>query len=441
MRRSFGAILFLLFMIVWALFTKIDTHSWQEESRMATIQTLVEQNTFAIDHTEFNRTGDKVFVSDHFYSDKTPLLSVVAAGGYSILHNSFYLTLDPTICVPDEDVAACRVFDGKNFRFTAFYWLTLIFIGGSSALLVTLSWRAMLDTGAGGILSTALALAVGLASPIAPYSIVFAGHVPAALCLFAGFFLFVRCHSERGDESLSQIYRKDNRNLFFAGLLISLSANIDLTLAVFIAAFGLWILLARRNNFLSYLIGAIVPFAVSAAINYWAAGSIMPLYFDPNAYDFFGTVLNKSVGGTNGFYSLDFGLRYTYDLLIGARGLFSFTPMLIFAIVGLWIVLRDRANRLRGLTFAVIAGSLTFTLYLIFRTDNFGGEAWGTRWIVPLAPMLMYYAGNAYRISALTYRGALVWRIVFWLLVILSFATAVYGLHDAWKSVPPIVRL
>lgn len=47
---------------------------------MATVQALAEQGTFIIDHTEFNRTGDKVSVNGHFYSDKTPLLSVAAAG-------------------------------------------------------------------------------------------------------------------------------------------------------------------------------------------------------------------------------------------------------------------------------------------------------------------------------------------------------------------------
>ena len=197
-RRSIGWLLFIGFFLLWALFTKIDTHSWQEESRMAAIQTLVEQGTFVIDHTEFNRTGDKVFVNDHFYSDKTPILSVAAAGGYWILHHVFGLTLDPTICVPDEDSAACRVLSPNGPRFTAFYWLTLIFIGGSSALLVALFWRAMLTIGASGTLATTLAITLGVASPIAPYSIVFAGHVPAALCLFAGFWLLAQTTSLRG---------------------------------------------------------------------------------------------------------------------------------------------------------------------------------------------------------------------------------------------------
>jgi hypothetical protein len=442
-RRSTGLILFVSFVLIWAALTKTDTHSWQEESRMATIQTIVEQNTFIIDHTEFNRTGDKVFVNGHFYSDKTPILSVAASGVYSILHNVFHLKLDPTICVPDEDVAACRVFNGKSFRFTAFYWLTLIFIGGSSALLVTLFWKVLLDVGVSGTLATAFALALGLASPIAPYSIVFAGHVPAALCLFAGFMLVAQdviLRYENGPDNILS-YKK----IFFSGLLISLSANIDLTLAVFIVTFGLWVLIAQRKVFIAYIAGALVPFALSAAISFWAAGSIVPLYFDPKAYDFFGTVLNTTVGGTNGFYSLDFGLLYTYNLLIGARGLFAFTPMLIVSLIGWWFAIRDRALRLRGLTFAVIAGCLAFTLYLIFRTDNFGGEAWGTRWFVPLVPLMMYYAAVAYRRwqkvdsgVQIAYRIA---HIAFWILVILSLLTALYGLHDAWKSIAPIVRL
>ena len=429
-RRSTGVLLFFAFVLLWAVFTKVDTHSWQEESRMATIQTLVEQDTFIIDHTEFNRTGDKVFVNGHFYSDKTPILSVAAAGVYSILHNLFGLSLDPTICVPDQDPAACRAFGPGGTRFTAFYWLTLIFIGGSSALLVALFWKALIDWGAGGTLATALAIALGLASPIAPYSIVFAGHVPAAASLFGGFLLLTR---------QSPVLR--NRYYFWAGLLISLSANIDLTLAVFIVAFAVWLLLAHRSMLLLFLVGALVPFAVSGAINCWAAGTVMPLYFDPKAYDFFGTVLNPTVGGTNGFYSLDFGLQYAYGMLVGRRGLFAFTPMLIYAVVGIVIVVRERSNRLRGLALATALGGLIFTAYLILRTDNFGGMAWGTRWFVPLIPVLWYFSYRAYGAVSGTYYPSRIWRIVFWVIVILSFLTAALGLQDAWRDVPPIIRL
>ena len=473
-RRRFSVILFVSFMLLWALLTKVHTHSWQEESRMATVQTLVEQGTFVIDHTEFNRTGDKVFINEHFYSDKTPLLSVAAAGAYSILHNVFGLTLDPTICVPDEDPAACRAFTPTGTRFTAFYWLTLIFIGGSASLLIVLFWQAMLNAGANGTLATALAVALGIASPLAPYSIVFAGHVPAALCLFAGFtFLITASGLEacpypphcgggplgvagvqsqeaanpakastpdggNGQASTSKV-RWNSWRFFFAGFFISLAANIDLTLAIFIVAFGLWVLFTRWRGLLPYALGALLPFALSAVVNYWAAGTIMPLYFDPKAYDFVGTVLNTTVGGTNGFYSWEFGTRYTYDMFIGQRGLFSFTPMLIFAFVGIGVAIKQRQPR--GLALALLLGSLIFAAYLILRTDNFGGLAWGTRWFVPLVPLWWYFSRDAYCVMRNKPRAAFVWQALFWVAVLISFLTVAQGLHDAWRDIFPLLRL
>jgi hypothetical protein len=420
-------VLFVSFLLLWAALTKVHTHSWQEESRMATVQSLVEQGTFTIDHTEFNRTGDKVFVDGHFYSDKTPILTVAAAGAYAILHNVFGLRLDPTICVPDQDPSACRAFGPAGLRLTAFYWLTLMLIGGSSALLVALTWKALIDRGAGGLAATGLAAALGVASPIAPYSIVFAGHVPAALCLFAGFVLLTRGPTRRG--------------FFGSGLLISLSANIDLTLALFIATFAIWVIVSRRSFILPFALGALTPFAISAAINYLAVGTLVPLYLDPNAYDFIGTVLNPTAGGTNGFYSLDFGVHYTYDLLVGRRGLFAFTPVLVYGMVGLWIVVRDRLHPLRGLAGAAFAGCLAFTLYLILRTDKFGGVAWGTRWFVPLVPLLWYFLPVAYRPSLIANRSSILWRAIFVMAVIVSLLTTAAGLHDAWRDTPPIVRL
>jgi hypothetical protein len=228
---------------------------------------------------------------------------------------------------------------------------------------------------------------------------------------------------------------------FWAGFLISLSANIDLTLVVFIVAFGIWVLFTRRplRGLLRYVLGALIPFALSAAINYWAAGTVVPLYFDPKAYDFVGTVLNTTVGGTNGFYSLEFGLHYTYDTFVGQRGLFSFTPMLIFAFIGMLAAFKQR--RQRGLILAVLVGSLVFAVYLVVRTDNFGGLAWGTRWFVPLVPVWWYFAYDAYCVVRAPSRAAVAWRTLFWGAVFVSFWTAAQGLHDAWREAVPLIRL
>jgi hypothetical protein len=141
-------------------------------------------------------------------------------------------------------------------------------------------------------------------------------------------------------------------------------------------------------------------------------GTVVPLYFDPKAYDFVGTVLNTTVGGTNGFYSLEFGLHYTYDTFVGQRGLFSFTPMLIFAFIGMLAAFKQR--RQRGLILAVLVGSLVFAVYLVVRTDNFGGLAWGTRWFVPLVPVWWYFAYDAYCVVRAPSGAAVAWRTLFW---------------------------
>ena len=106
-------------------------------------------------------------------------------------------------------------------------------------------------------------------------------------------------------------------------------------------------------------------------------------------------------------------------MFVGQRGLFSFTPMLIFAFIGMVVAFKQR--RQRGLIVAVLGGSLVFAAYLILRTDNFGGLAWGTRWFVPFVPLWWYFARDAYGVLRNPPRAALAWRTLFWVAVLVSF--------------------
>jgi hypothetical protein len=62
--------LFTLLALIAAGTTHGAPMTWNDESRMATIQSLVESKAFVIDHSDYAATGDKVFVAGHFYSDK-----------------------------------------------------------------------------------------------------------------------------------------------------------------------------------------------------------------------------------------------------------------------------------------------------------------------------------------------------------------------------------
>ena len=52
-------------------------------SRYATVQSLVDFGTYAIDDTQYVRTIDKVKIGDQFYSSKPPLLPTMGAGLYA----------------------------------------------------------------------------------------------------------------------------------------------------------------------------------------------------------------------------------------------------------------------------------------------------------------------------------------------------------------------
>ena len=89
----------------------------------------------------------------------------------------------------------------------------------------------------------------------------------------------------------------------------------------------------------------------------------------------------------------------------------------------------------------LLGGSLIFAAYLILRTDNFGGLAWGTRWFVPLVPLWWYFSRDAYGVVCKPRWASVTWRTLFWIAVLVSFLTAAQGLHDAWREAVPLIRL
>src|SRR6266496_4544538 len=53
---------------------------WNDRSRLATVESLVDYHTLAIDHSVFTaECGDKLFIHGHFYSDKSPVPALILA--------------------------------------------------------------------------------------------------------------------------------------------------------------------------------------------------------------------------------------------------------------------------------------------------------------------------------------------------------------------------
>ena len=88
--------IFVINFILLVLLTKVDIQSIADASRIATVKSLVEYQTFTIDNSQFDSplfTGDKYFYNNHFYSDKPPLPAFMGAAVYFILKNVIGINL------------------------------------------------------------------------------------------------------------------------------------------------------------------------------------------------------------------------------------------------------------------------------------------------------------------------------------------------------------
>src|SRR5262249_36752310 len=173
-----------------------------EASRFATVESLVERGTSAIDGSTFADTVDRVRLRDRWYSDKPPLLSVAAAGLYAVLH-----TL------------------GLSFRESpraTIWWMTLLVSGASAAGLAVLFDAVLARFGLASrdrLLQTAAAVCGTL---VFVYATTFSNHAVAALVLFAAAAAFL------------------SRRAFVAGILAGTTAAIEIPVGgIFLAMLGI----------------------------------------------------------------------------------------------------------------------------------------------------------------------------------------------------------
>ena len=103
--HSYAIIIILLAVVTSCLLARSEAGSWNDGSRLASIEALVDHGTFAIDDSIFVQvpelrdgqaspyptgdgllqkygTKDKLYIRGHYYTDKTPLPSYYLAGVY-----------------------------------------------------------------------------------------------------------------------------------------------------------------------------------------------------------------------------------------------------------------------------------------------------------------------------------------------------------------------
>ena len=330
--------------------------SGNEASRFAVVQAVGEQGVFFIEKTNF-RTVDKVIRNGHVYSDKPPALAWALGMLWRIPHRLLGLSFE-------ED----------------YHWsirMVNFLLGASTSLLLYLWLFGALRREARGpiLLKWLLALAAPLNGWLLAYSVVLNNHTPAALAAFGVMIALMKFRR-----------RPTAAAALLAGFAAGAAGAMELPAGAFfgsaaVLGIGFAAPPGRRLLRAAQCAGAgLLCVAGLLLLNLHAYGTWLPLY----------------LAGDTATYSMpvptgrDFG-GYCVDTLVWTRGLLSYQPFLLLAFPWLWCARR----RLRAAEYAILAAVAATILFHLVGTNEYGGAAYGFRYLVTVIPILWYFAARA----------------------------------------------
>ena len=377
---------FLIFLVVSTVFAfllaKHDvTHVGMETSRYSTVESVLERGTFAIEDSFFT-TPDKSERNGHFYSDKPPLLTFGAIAWGRVLK-----------CF------GVRFLDGDYYR-AVYLTGVLIFI-----LSCLTGWFFYLGLRMRPRMPEGYRIAMSVLSVISTLVLSYAvtlNNQTLCAALLMGLILLLERSEETGMTRLCA---------FMAGVLTGLIFNLEFVIggvmgiAVFV--FVLNSVSPRRiENALMYAAGAGLMILSETGMNVLSYGSPLPLYL----FTFKPSVTEKNY------------ISYAFNMLFGFEGFFLYMPALLFA--G-FACASERMRRDRVFVYMMVSTAATMFLYAVC-TSDYCGWCYGFRYLIPFAPVLLYYITIYFgRPRPLlkrwkVFRAALLWGVVFTLVGVMN---------------------
>lgn len=385
--------------------------SWNDISRVAAIEARVEQGSWVLDDSPWaDATRDQVQFDDHSFSGKMPLLSGIGAVEYAVLHQFAGLSLAPDCATTGNGCA--------------YYWLSLTMVGLPFALMLGLFYLWMRSLTTSRVIALLGVCAVGLATELFPYSLVLNHHVPAAVALFVAFFFF------------SRFAPRNPRWLGVTGLAAAFATMCDPLSGAF--AVGLFLLSAYRyrTGALYFVLGALPPLLVTMWLDLQITGTILPPYVSLDGYRYLEAGDQRGLAGEG---TPDDIPQYAFKMFLGAQGLFAYNPILLFGLMGVAIVAFTRGAPLRLEAVVLGCSILAVALYLVFRTGNLGGTAYGERYYINLIPVVMAFLFFAP--PRRKTRARPVFALVFAIALLLSLVSSYQGSRAPWLYVQPPAQL
>jgi hypothetical protein len=387
-------------------------------SRYLTIEALVEQETLAVERTpmitkRITRPVDMVRFGEHYYSDKPPVLAVLASPIYGAMFMAgFKFTGMPMVEGRFADVPWDFVY--INLAIT---WLT---VGVASAM--TLVWlrRIFQTVDVHPVVADLLTLGFGFGSQLLTYGVTFNNHSVAAALITGAMALTL----------LEKPGSKAWRDRFGVGLLTGFAAVIDLPAGcLMLAGLGLLLAIRARSVPFAFVAGAIGPLLLHCWLQSKVTGTPLPVEMYPEAFVYPGSFW-MTPDGTFQEYGprVFFGL----ELLLGPPGWLTLTPVLAFGLVGLAMALARRGDPLRPMAGVVLGSLVVLVVYYTFvvRRTDFAGQSFGTRHLLAITPTVYVFA-----VEALTRLRGRVAPVLFVLLMGVGIFYAYHGVKDPWARI------
>jgi hypothetical protein len=356
--------IFFAFLFLFAVLTKLETNSWNDASRMATIESLVDFHTFSIDRSTYISTGDRYFYDNHFYSDKPPIMALYSSVFYVFLKNAFNLTI-------------------ATHQSATYFLLTVLVIGVMSGLGLVCLYEICKFFRIDEWWTNLVVLLAGAGTLVLPYSIVFNNHAfSGSLLLFSFYFLLLK--------------RREVRNAAIAGFFIAFAGSNDITMFALIPLYAILLFAKSNRAKLAFILACIPVISLYIWLNYYTSGSIIPPAMNAKLWDYPGSAFGTSnLSGLVG-HDLQSLAVYAFNMLVGSRGILSYTPILLFAIYGWFKAIFQPNFKYKKEYLFIATVCLTYVMFYIFRSNNYSGYSYGVRWFasimllacIPLAQMI-----------------------------------------------------
>ncbi len=389
--RTHSIILFLTLLIAYSYFLP-RWAEWSQNSRINLTRAIVEQGTLKIDDY-YENTGDYALFEGHHYSDKAPGPALLAVPIYAIIRP--VLLSDPVQQIMQRaanneafsntlDDQGTGLKTDKIYSAAILYAVTFCISVVPSAVLGVLLFYFLLDLGTSVGWSTTIVLIYGLATNAFTYAGALYSHQFVAFLLFGAFYITFKIKRKQ----LSPLWA------LLAGFalgyaLISEYPSFLIAAALFI--YMLWVLYQRyaRDSWRwigLFIASGIPPGLLLIAYDMAIFGTPLPVGYE---YSELYTDIHHT-----GFLSLT-GPRF--DALWGItfssyRGLFFIAPVLLLALVGLWLWWRSGQQRAEWLVCTWATAS-----FLLFNGSSImweGGFGVGPRYVVPMLPFLAAGMGS-----------------------------------------------